>query len=355
MKIIDRYVLKTQLVSVLLVLFVLMGLAAFIGFLGEADKAGTGDYTLADAFAYIMFSMPQTAVEMFPAATLIGSLLGLGALASRSELIAMRAAGVSIGRLAVSVTIVGILLMTSAAIISEWIAPQAESYAKKERSRLLNKNIVMAGEQGVWFKDGDRIINISEWRDPTAVGQVNQFYFDENNKLTSIQRAKKGIYTKGQNWELSELVRTDFSNMQVSAQNEVDSQWKVNLEPQTLQMFSVEPEHLSSKNLYDYTKFLQKNGISSQRYEVAFWSRLASGLSIILMSLLALPFVFGSLRTGNNGVRLFFGVIIGIGYMSVNKLLVGTGTVYGLNAFLSAWLPTLILAVLTFFAIARTR
>ena len=73
------------------------------------------------------------------------------------------------------------------------------------------------------------------------------------------------------------------------------------------------------------------------------------------MSLLALPFVFGSLRTGNSGVRLFFGVIIGIAYMSANKLLVGTGTVYGLNAFLSAWVPTLVLALITFSAIARTR
>ncbi len=355
MKIIDRYVLKTQLVSVLLVLFVLMGLAAFIGFLGEADKAGTGDYSLADAFAYVMFSMPQTAIDMFPAATLIGSLLGLGSLASRSELVAMRAAGVSIGRLALSVAIVGTLLMASAAIVSEWIAPQAEAYAKKERSRLLNKDIIMAGEQGVWFKDGDRIINISEWRDPTAVGQVNQFYFDEANKLTSIQRAKKGTYTKEQVWQLNELVSTDFSNMQVSAENQKDSQWKVNLEPQTLQMFSVEPDHLSSRNLFDYTKFLKKNGIDSQRYEVAFWSRLATSASIVLMSLLALPFVFGSLRTGNTGLRLFFGVIIGIGYMSANKLLIGTGTVYGLNAFLSAWMPTLILAFCTFFAIARTR
>jgi len=354
MKIIDRYVLKTQLVSVLLVLFVLMGLAAFIGFLGEADKAGTGDYTLGDAFAYIMMSMPQTAIDMFPAATLIGSLLGLGALASRSELIAMRAAGVSIKRLALSVSIVGILLMSSAIIVSEWIAPQAEAYAKKERSRLLNRDMVMAGEQGVWFKDGNRIINISEWRDPTAVGQVNQFYFDENNKLTSVKRANKGNYQE-ENWQLDDVVETSFTDTVINSKKYEDSPWQVNLEPQTLQLFSVEPDQLSSKNLYDYTTFLKTNGIDSQRYEVAFWSRLATSSSIVLMSLLALPFVFGSLRTGNNGIRLFFGVIIGIAYMSANKLLVGTGTVYGLNAFLSAWVPTLALAAVTFIAIAKTR
>jgi len=354
MKIIDRYVLKTQLVSVLLVLFVLMGLAAFIGFLGEADKAGTGDYTLANAFAYIMMTLPQTAIDMFPAATLIGSLLGLGALASRSELIAMRAAGVSIKRLAISVGIVGVLLMSSSAIISEWIAPQAEAYAKKERSRLLNRDIVMAGEQGVWFKDGDRIVNITEWRDPTAVGQVNQFFFDQSNKLLSIKRAQKGRYQNNE-WKLKDIVSTDFSNPNISFQEQAKSEWQVNLEPQTLQMFSVEPDHLNSKNLLDYTRFLKVNGIESQRYEVAFWSRIATSASIVLMSLLALPFVFGSLRTGNTGVRLFFGVIIGISYMSANKLLIGTGTVYGLNAFLSAWMPTFVLAIITFIAIARTR
>lgn len=354
MKIIDRYVLKTQLAAVFLVLAVLVGLAAFIGFLGEADKAGTGSYTLSDVFVYVLMILPQIAIDMFPAATLIGSLLGLGALASRSELIAMRAAGVSISRLAGSVTIVGLLLMFSAAIISEWLAPQAEAYAKHQRSSKLNHQILVAGEQGVWFKDGDSIVNITQWRDPTAVGQVNQFNFSKDNTLTSIKRAEKGAYTN-KSWSLNEVVETEFESNAISVNWQKESPWPVTLEPQTLELFAVEPDHLSSKNLYDYTKFLRANGLEYQRFEVAFWSRIATSFSIVLMSLLALPFVFGSLRSGNTGVRLFFGVIIGITYMSANKMLVGTGEVYGLNAFLSAWLPTLILALVTFIAILRTR
>lgn len=354
MKIIDRYVLKTQLTAVLLVLFVLVGLAAFIGFLAEAEKAGTGDYTMVNAFSYVLMTLPQIAIDMFPAATLIGSLLGLGSLASRSELVAMRAAGVSISRLAGSVAIVGVLLMLGAGVIGEWIAPQAEAYAKHQRSSKLNHQISVAGERGVWFKDGNSIVNITQWRDPTAVGQINQFIFSEDNALISIKRAQKGSYIN-QDWTLSDVVETDFNAQEIKTAAEQQSAWQVSLEPQTLQLFSVEPDHLSSKNLYDYTRFLRKNGLETQRYEVAFWSRIATSFSIVLMSLLALPFVFGSLRTGNNGVRLFFGVIIGITYMSANQMLVGTGEVYGLNAFLSAWLPTLVLAAITFSAILRTR
>jgi len=354
MKIIDRYVLKTQLFAVLLVLLVLVGLAGFIGFLGEAEKAGTANFTLADAFQYVLLTLPKVIIDMFPSATLIGSLFGLGVLASRSELIAMRAAGVSVGRLALSVALVGVFLSVAAAIIGEWIAPQAEAYAKQERSQKLNREILLAGDQGVWFSDGERIINITQWRDPTAVGQINEFHFDQNHKLTSIQRAKNGSY-KEDNWTLSDVSSTNFKNNTIETQSKDHSDWQVNLEPKTLELFSVDPDHLRSKDLYNYIQFLHANDLDARSYEVAFWARGANIFSVILMSLLALPFVFGSLRTGNNGVRLFFGVMIGICYMSANKLLLGTGEVYGLNPFLSAWLPTMLLACVTLIAILRTR
>lgn len=366
MKIIDRYVLKTQLVAVLLVLFVLLGLAGFISFLEEADKAGTGSFNMVDVFLYVMLKLPRTAVEMFPAATLIGSLLGLGALASRSELIAMRAAGVSMARLAVSVTIVGVFLMVIAGFVSEWMAAPAENYAKQERSRKLNRDIVMAGEQGVWFRDGQRIINIAQWRDPSALDGVTEFHLSQEGEVTSIKKAKKGSFQSG-SWALDEVKNTQFTsakNSAASADKEADKitssmaqneAWKIDLEPQTLELFSVEPEHLNSQELHEYIGFLRKNDLETQRYEVAFWSRIANILSIVFMSLLALPFVFGSLRKGNAGLRLFIGVGIGILYMSANRLLAGTGEVYGLNPFLSATLPTLILAFLTFIAVVRAK
>ncbi len=364
MKIIDRYVLKTQFVAVLLVLFVLLGLAGFISFLEEADKAGTGDFTMLDVLLYVTLKLPRTAVEMFPAATLIGSLLGLGALASRSELIAMRAAGVSIGRLAVSVGIVGLFLMGIAGFIGEWMAAPAENYAKQERSRKLNRDIVMAGEQGVWFRDGDRIINIAQWRDPASLNGVTEFYLDTAGKVSAIKQAKQGSFLdsgwalKGVNYTLFKKLdgaeATESSQQIISSSTEQEA-WQIDLEPQTLELFSVEPEHLNSQELHEYIGFLNKNDLETQRYEVAFWSRLANILSIVFMSLLALPFVFGSLRKGNAGLRLFIGVGIGILYMSANRLLAGTGEVYGLNPFLSATLPTMILAVLTLIMIVRAK
>jgi len=362
-KIIDRYVLKTQLAAVLLVLFVLLGLAGFISFLEEADKAGTGDFAMIDVLLYVVMKLPRTAVDMFPAATLIGSLLGLGALASKSELIAMRAAGVSMGRLAVSVGIVGLFLMTIAGFVSEWLAAPAENYAKQERSRKLKRDIVMAGEQGVWFRDGNRIINIMQWRDPASLNGVTEFHLNEEAEVIEIKNAKQGKFKDGQ-WSLEKVKNTEFvthanetqqAKQQISSGVKNKETWSVNLEPQTLELFSVEPEHLNSQELYEYIGFLNKNSLETQRYEVAFWSRIANLVSIIFMSLLALPFVFGSLRKGNAGLRLFIGVGIGILYMSPNRLLAGTGEVYGLNAFLSATLPTLILAVLTFVAVVRAK
>ena len=101
--ILDRYIARIVVNTTLMVLLVLGALLAFVDFVGEIGEVGKGQYDLFDAIYYVILALPKRIYELFPTAVLLGSLLGLGALASNSELTVMRASGVSIRRFVRSV------------------------------------------------------------------------------------------------------------------------------------------------------------------------------------------------------------------------------------------------------------
>ena len=83
------------------------------------------------------------------------------------------------------------------------------------------------------------------------------------------------------------------------------------MNPDLLELSVVREDLLDTPSLVRYIGYLQDNGLDAHRYLVAYWSRIASVVSVIVMTVLALPFVFGSLRSAGAGARLVVGLIIG--------------------------------------------
>ncbi|MDH5777976.1 MAG: LptF/LptG family permease, partial [Gammaproteobacteria bacterium] len=111
MKILDLYIGKSVLVGVFFVFLVLLALDTLIGFASESDYIGYKQYTFWHALGYVLLLMPQHMYELFPMITLLGSIVSLGALANSSELVVIRAAGVSTYSLIFSVMKTAFLLM----------------------------------------------------------------------------------------------------------------------------------------------------------------------------------------------------------------------------------------------------
>ncbi|MGB5280061.1 MAG: LptF/LptG family permease, partial [Arenicellales bacterium] len=103
MNILDWYLGKTIFKYTSIVMFVLVGLFMFIQFLDEITRIGTGNYGFFDMMIYLILSTPRVIYEIFPMSALLGTMLGLSSLAVDSELIVMRAAGMSIMGISVSV------------------------------------------------------------------------------------------------------------------------------------------------------------------------------------------------------------------------------------------------------------
>ena len=361
MGILDRYITKVILQSVALVLMVLLALGIFVSFVSQLDNVGTGTYELSDAIAYVLLTIPKQAFDMLPVASLLGTLLALGNMATHSELIVMRASGISLFRLARTVIIAGVLLAVVSLTLGELIAPPSEQFARRSRALALDDRLSIAGGRSAWIKDDQTIINVDELRGEEHLGGVYLFEFDDDRHLKSISRAGSADFGSDGKWRLADIEETIFAPGTPGLPGKITANvisgrvQPTFLHPELLGLSVVNPDSLASRGLLSYASYLKRNALDSHRYEVAFWSRLSEIASVIFMTALALPFSFGSLRSAGTGQRLLVGVLVGVAYVLASKTMTNSGQVFGFSPFISAWLPSMVLAVFATVAIWRTR
>ena len=337
LSILDRYIGRSILVTSLLVLLVLVALASIFAFVSELEDVGKGSYTAGKAAQYVLLTIPSKAYLLFAPAVLLGSLLGLGALATYSELIVMRAAGVSNARIIRSVIYAGLALMVAVGLLGEFAVPRAEQVAEQIRLTALEKRISVRGNNGLWVKSDARFVNISTVMPNLTLLGLVIWEYDENKLTRSLKVEKAEPVAEG--WKLSGLDITEFNDENASIRRIEDEIWPSLVSARVLQALSMSPESLSLKNLRGQVDYLRNNGLDSERIELAFWIKLTSPLATLVMLMLSLPFVFGSQRSGGAGQKIFIGIMLAVGYVLVNKLLTHLGLTYGFSPAFSALLP----------------
>jgi lipopolysaccharide export system permease protein len=127
------------------------------------------------------------------------------------------------------------------------------------------------------------------------------------------------------------------------------------LSPELLGLSEVRHDLLSTASLKRYIAYLQQNDLDANRYLTAYWARMADIVSALLMTLLALPFVVGGLRSAGTGARLVVGLVIGLSYYVTTRVLANGVEVFELDPFVVAWVPSLVLLSITAIALSRIR
>jgi lipopolysaccharide export system permease protein len=351
-KLLDRYVGKTVIVSILMVLLVLLILVAFGGLMEELGDVGEGEYTTADAFLYVLLIIPRRTYEIFPVAVLLGSMIGLGGLASNSELTAMRAAGVSLGRIVLSALRAGVVMMAVVIIVGELIAPNTEHYAETMRATRLSKQITLQSEYGFWARDGGSFVNIRQILPGARLKDIYIYEFTKEGKLRVATHAGFAQY-RDNRWLLSNIHQSEFSDQGVTSKQMDSASWDSMLNPALLNVVVVRPTMLPAWGLYRYIRFMHENGQSAIPFEVAFWSKMVMPVVTLVMVFLSVPFVFGMLRTVGIGPRIFVGTLIGTGFFLLNKMFSHLAVVYELNPLFAASFPAFAMLALGFWVLRR--
>lgn len=352
MKILDRYIRKTMLGSIFIVLVVLIGLFTFFEFVEELDEIGQGNYKLFDAITFILLKIPSLTYTLFPLAGLIGSLIGLGTLMSQNEIVVMRNAGISFQRIVFSIMKAGAIIILIAMVLGEFIVPVTEQFANYTRSVAINDQISLKTKNGLWVREGKSYLNVRTILPGNIIKDIYIYNFDDDNRLVTSSHADIAAYQDGK-WQIKNITQTHISEESITRDTEVDAKWESLLRPELISLVSIKPENLSVFDLVNYTSYLKENNRNSQTYRQAFWSKIIYPLSTGVMIFLAIPIVLGASQTQNIGQRIFIGIVIGLIFHIVNQGMGNIGIVYKLPPLLAVATPAIVTLFIGFFLMRK--
>ena len=346
--------MRAIIASSALVLVVLLALAGLFEFIAELDDM-QGDYQTPRVILYTALRLPQLAFEMLPVAALLGSLLGLGALAANSEIIVMRSAGLSIKKLSAMVAVTGFVLFVFTGLLGEFIGPPLDYYARNMRMEARYQQDDDRLGNATWVRDGPFVLHLERVSSEFEFGSIYMFRFNDNNRLAAIARAENSGIDKDDRWVLENYRETRFEDDGVQVVESSLAVESFGIDAEVLGISLVKPQSLSGRGLFSYIAYLKRNSLDSRRYATELWYRVARSATVIIMPVLALAFVFGSLRTGGAGGRLMIGVVIGLAYYLASEMLANSGQVFNFDPAVIAWAPSLVLAIVTVIALKRIR
>ncbi len=337
MRKLNRYIGRTVAGAIILVLLVIVGLD-LLSELVDGLKEIRGDYTFISVLKYVAMISPGSFYDYLPFAALVGCLSGLGALASSSELIVMRSAGVSTWQLVSAVLKPTILLTLLGLCVAEFVAPASQQIAESQRAVALQKTASMHSRHGMWHREGQQFMHFNAVQPNGVLFGVSIFSFDDDRRLEQNTFAERAYFIEG-HWTLEDAKVVKFSDKGAQQQHFSQLEWDSGLSPELLNILVLDPQDLSISGLWRYASYLKKQGLNAGDYELAFWNKLLQPLTIMGMVLVAISFIFGPLRNVTMGFRVFVGVMVGIVFRTAQDILGPSSMVYGFDPIYASLLP----------------
>lgn len=363
MKLLDHYILRTVLFTLLLVLLVLAGLDTLFSFIAELEDLSPS-YQLEDAAIYAVATFPRRCYEFIPVATLIGCLLSLGMLANSSELVVMRAAGVSVARIVFSVLKAVLIIVVAGLVLGQYVMPQTERYAQSYRALQQGGGSTLKVKHGNWQRDGDSFIHVNAIAPDGIMYGVTHYKVSEANQLLETGFSKRADYLgpyessgheASERWRLTENRVTILEADRIRVEQPKQFEWQTNLNPKLINLVVLKPDFLSITGLHQYAQHMRSEGLSFKPYLLAFWKKIMQPFATLTMIVIAVSFVFGPLRSVTMGLRVMVGLVVGLVFNYAQDFLGFASLVFNIQPWAAATLPVICFAVVGVVLISRVR
>ena len=341
--VLTRYLAREILAACALVMVAFLGLFAFFDFVDQLDSIGRDGYQTHHAVIYVTLLVPSRIYELLPIVVLIGCLYALTMLAKHSEITVMRASGMSTAQLLRALAAVGLGFVVLTFVFGEYVAPPAERAAQQWRLTATGANVSSQLRSGLWVKDGNRVVNVRTVQPDRSMEGVRIFEFDRDQRLDSLSVAERGHYDAGARlWRFSNVVQTRFYDTRTERLHLEAIDWPSELTPEVLSVLMVAPERMSVATLFAYIQHLRDNQQNADRFEIALWKKLTYPLAVLVMMALALPFAMSHGRTTTVSVKVFLGVMLGVGFYLLNGLSSNLGVIRGWPPVWAAVAPSVV-------------
>jgi lipopolysaccharide export system permease protein len=360
MQTVRRLIHREILISVAFVALAFLALFSFFDLVEELSDVGKGGvtngYKLQHAALYTLMWAPSRLYELMPIAVLIGAIIVMARFAQSSEFTILRTSGMGPWRALHSLLMLGLVFTLLTFAIGDYLAPVTTRAAQLLKSRYVGQ--ITVGQTGAWLKEKQKFsnyaVNVGALSNDGKMSNIKIFEFNSQGLIVSTVNAKSGEFAKDEAWNLKGVKRTEFFTTPSAHTNSTptarvqhdqaaqDYRWPTELSAEMVSVALLKPERMGTLDLYQYTRHLQANGQTSQRYEIEFWRKVFYPLSCLVMVVLALPFAYLHFRSGSISGLVFTGVMIGISFFLLNNVFGYVGNLNNWEPWFAAAIPGLL-------------
>ena len=353
---IDRYIMTQFVAGIIPALLLLLALFSFMALAEELEDVGKGSFTLADALMVVFLTSPKRIVELLPVTTLLGGLIGLGAMANHRELIAIRTIGISKQRIAQTVAVLALFLGMFITTLQFFVVPGFEHEAASLRSQASQNTDIRAGKsRAIWTRNDNHFIRVSSVEAERTLSDIEIHSTDEQGRLSQLIQADSALYIDQENWLLIDVLESQFRDGQVFETTRDSMNWSALLSTDQVAALILPLEALAPNDLLKTIANLKQNQLDTHRYEIVLWQQISLLPSLLAMALMSLPLLLGSVRTVSASQRALTGGLIGIGFYLLQQLSGHLAGILGLNPSLLILTPPFVLLIIAIAAIRHRK
>ncbi|MFC3051361.1 LPS export ABC transporter permease LptG [Kordiimonas pumila] len=354
---IARYMVKMYLGRFLGMLIGLTAVLQFLDLLATSDDIMKADgATWTSLVSYVSLRAPQLISQFSPFTALLATLLTLATLNQHSEVIIMKASGLSAHRILLPLGLASLIVALCHFAFNETIVVKGNAaldyWQDNNYAVDLPPSTALSGR--VWVKEDNNIIMaqaVSRHGERLVLDKVFIFERDQNRKLTAMVSADFAWY-QDRVWTLHEVRRFNADSHELTIHPTMT--WDIKSQPDRFLALTVKADHVSFVGLWRSMNRLKQEGLPTDRLMSSFLQKFAGPASTLLMPLLAAVAAFGIQRAGNLAVRLVFGMALGFSFFVADNFMLAMGEFGVAPPFLASWAPFFLFLLVGYSVIFHT-
>jgi len=334
------YAAKLFLTRSFAVLIALVLVLMTLDLLGESSKIlkvpGNGE---AELWRYVSLRVPLLISRFLPFSVLLGALIAFAGLNQHSEVVSMKAAGLSAHQILAPMIAASVAVAVALFVFNETVVIQStrtvDAWSDADYEPIPPQSDILSN---VWIRDGSDLVRAKLVGGRGATTQIRgvTIYDREGGALARVIDADRGDQVPGA-WRLQNIRTYDARMNLVTRQPEMTG--LVGVEPSRFTLAKVDPTERDFVALRGAISDLQAAGRPTEEARTGWWHKISGPLSTVLMPLLAATAAFGLARSGKVLLRATIGMALGFAYFVADNFSIALGNIGAYPPFLAAWAP----------------
>lgn len=346
MKLIDRYVIRQFIVTMLFSLAAVLIVFIVIDAMEKLDDFIDKQAGWPTILQYYFFFIPEIIKLIMPIAMLLASLFVTARMSTQSELTALKSGGISLYRLMVPYVAVALLVSIGSVYFNGWIVPFANKKKFTIERVYLRKDVINASGSNIFVQDSPtRILQLGYFDDTrnlaTRVSIQDFSPADPTIMIGRIDAVSMSWDTTARRWILHDGIQRWFDQRKERLERfDTRASESLHFDPEDLVKKQEKPDEMDYYSLKEFIADQQRAGQDVARWQVDFYSKISFPFASVIVVLFGVP--FSSIRRrGGVGVQLGISLLICFVYLIIMKVT----EVFGYNGdvapLLTAWMANI--------------